>query len=124
MPVIRSTEGIEHDVHGATFTAYANSRTGASELCAWTTRIPAGQPGMPHQVSREELLLVTSGAPRFTIDGTAVNARPGDVVVVPADSMLTVEGGADQDSTMWVTTSRGLTAKLADGSDFTPPWAQ
>ena len=124
MPVIRSTEGTEHDVHGATFTAYANSRTGASELCAWSTRIPAGQPGVPHRVSKEELLLVTSGTPRLTVDGAAVDANPGDVIVVPADSMLTVEGAADQDSTMWVTTSHGLTAKLPDGSDFAPPWAQ
>jgi hypothetical protein len=53
-----------------------------------------------------------------------VDASPGDVIVVPADSMLTVEGAADQDSTMWVTTSRGLTAKLPDGSHFAPPWAQ
>jgi quercetin dioxygenase-like cupin family protein len=124
MPVIRSTEGIVHDVHGATFTAYANSRTGASELCAWSTRIPARQPGVPHRVSKGELLLVTSGAPLFTVDGATVDANPGDVIVVPADSMLTVEGAADQDSTMWVTTSRGLTAKLPDGSDFAPPWAQ
>jgi quercetin dioxygenase-like cupin family protein len=124
MPVIRSTEGTVHDVHGATFTAYANSRTGASELCAWSTRIPAGQPGVPHRVSKEELLLVTAGTPRFTVDGAAVDANSGDVIVVPADSVLTVEGAADQDSTMWVTTTRGLTAKLPDGSDFAPPWAQ
>jgi quercetin dioxygenase-like cupin family protein len=124
MPVIRSTEGTKHDVHGATFTAYANSRTGASELCAWSTHIPAGQPGVPHRVSKEELLLVTSGAPRFTIDATAIDARPGDVVVVPADSTLTVQGAEDQDSTIWVTTTRGLTAKLPDGSSFAPPWAQ
>jgi quercetin dioxygenase-like cupin family protein len=124
MPVIRSTEGTAHDVHGATFTAYANSKTGASELCAWSTRIPSGQPGVPHRVSKEELLLVTSGAPRFTIDGETVEAAPGDVIVVPADSMFKVEGATDQDSTMWVTTSRGLTAKLPDGSEMAPPWAQ
>jgi len=124
MPVIRSTEGTVHDVHGVTFTAYANSRTGASELCAWSTRIPAGQPGVPHRVSKEELLLVTAGTPRFTVDGAAVDANSGDVIVVPADSMLTVEGATDQDSTMWVTTTRGLTAKLPDCSDFAPPWAQ
>ncbi|HTJ70850.1 MAG TPA: cupin domain-containing protein [Actinospica sp.] len=124
MPVIRSTEGTAHVVHGSTFTAYANSLTGAHELCAWSTRIPAGQQGVPHRVSREELLLVTSGAPTFIVDDSVIPATPGDVVVVPADSMLTVEGATDQESSMWVTTSRGLTAKLPDGSDFAPPWAQ
>ena len=124
MPVIRSTEGIAHEVHGAVFTAYANSSTGASELCAWSTRIPAGQPGVPHRVSREELLLVTAGTPRFTVDDTKTDANPGDLIVVPADSTLTIESDPDQDTTLWVTTSRGLTAKLSDGSEFVPPWAQ
>ncbi|HET9168422.1 MAG TPA: AraC family ligand binding domain-containing protein [Actinospica sp.] len=124
MPVIRSTEGTAHDVHGAVFTAYANSTTGATELCAWTTHIPAKQPGIPHRVSKEELLLITSGAPTFTIDDTEMKTSPGDVVIVPAHSMLKVEGAEDQDSTMWVTTTRGLTAQLPDGSDFAPPWAQ
>ena len=124
MPVIRSTEGTAHDVHGVTFTAYANSKTGAAELCAWSTRITAGQPGLPHRISREELFLVTSGTPRFTIDDESVDARTGDVVVAPADSMLMIEGLGDQDSTIWVTTSLGLTAKMPDGSGFAPPWAQ
>ena len=124
MPIIRSTDGTEHGVHGVTFTAFANSNTGSHELCAWSTRIPAGQPGVPHRVSKEELLLVTSGVLRVAIDDETSDVRPGDVVVVPADSMLKIESAADQDSTLWVTTSRGLSAKLPDGSDFLPPWAQ
>jgi mannose-6-phosphate isomerase-like protein (cupin superfamily) len=124
MPVIRSTEGVEHKVHGVHFTAYANSKTGTSELCAWSTRIPAAQPGVPHRVSKEELLLITSGTPHVTIDDETTAVAPGDVIVVPTGSMLTIEGAPDQDSTMWVTTTRGLIAKLPDGSDLAPPWAQ
>ena len=124
MPVIRSTEGTPHDVQGTTFTAYANSTTGTADLCAWSTQVPAGQPGLPHRVSREEIFLVTAGTPRFTIDDEIAETAPGDVVVTPAGSLLTIEALGDQDSTIWVTTTRGLTVKLPDGTEFAPPWAQ
>ena len=124
MPVIRSTEGVAHALHGTTFTAYANSTTGTAELCAWSTHIPAGQPAVPHRISREEVFLVTAGHARFTIDDESVQAQSGDVVVAPAGSLLSIEAIGDQDLTIWVTTSLGLTAKLADGSEFAPPWAQ
>ena len=124
MPVIRSAEVTAQDVHGVTFTAYANSTTGTAELCAWSTRIPAGQPGLPHRISKEEIFLVTAGTPRFTIDDESVDAQPGDVVVAPAGSLLSIEAPGDKDSIIWVTTSLGLTAGLPDGSSFAPPWAQ
>ena len=124
MPVIHSTEGTAHDVHGTTFTAYANSSTGTADLCAWSTRVPAGEPGLPHRVSREEIFLVTAGTPRFTIDDETTEPAPGDVVITPAGSLLTIEALGDQDSIIWVTTTLGLTVKLPDGTEFAPPWAQ
>ena len=124
MPVIRSTEGTAHDVQRTTFTAYANSSTGAADLCAWSTRVPAGEPGLPHRVSREEIFLVTAGTPRFTIDDETAEPAPGDVVITPAGSLLTIEALGDQDSIIWVTTTLGLTVKLPDGTEFAPPWAQ
>jgi quercetin dioxygenase-like cupin family protein len=124
MPVIHSTEGTAHDVHGTTFTAYANSSTGTADLCAWSTRVPAGEPGLPHRVSREEIFLITAGTPRFTIDDETTEPAPGDVVITPAGSLLTIEALGDQDSIIWVTTTLGLTVKLPDGTEFAPPWAQ
>ena len=124
MPVIRSTEGTVYDIHGTTFTAYANSATGSTELCAWNGSIPPAQPGTEHRISKEEIFLVRVGTPRFTVDGVELDTAPGDVVVAPAGSLLKVENPGDQDADIWVTTSTGLTAKLADGSHLAPPWAQ
>jgi mannose-6-phosphate isomerase-like protein (cupin superfamily) len=124
MPIIRSAEATAHDLHGATFTAYANSKTGATELCAWRTRVPAGQPGLPHRISKEEIFIVTTGTARVTIDGEPLDAQPGDVVVAPAGSLISIEVLGDKDSIIWVTTSLGLTARLPDGSEIAPPWAQ
>ncbi len=97
MPIIRSAEATAHDLHGATFTAYANSKTGAAELCAWRTRVPAGQPGLPHRISKEEIFIVTTGTARVTIDGEPLNAQPGDVVVAPAGSLISIEVLEDKD---------------------------
>lgn len=124
MPVIRATEGTMHDIHGATFTAYANSGTGSTELCAWTVRIPPGQPGAAHRISKEELFLTTSGTPRLSVDDVPTDLAPGDVLVAPAGSLLKAENPGSQDATLWVTTSTGLSATLADGSELSPPWAQ
>lgn len=124
MPVIRSTEGTEYGVHGATFTAYANSETGGAELCAWNCRLPPGQPGVEHRISGEEVFLVRGGTPRIAVDGTGALLATGDVVIAPAGSLLRVDNPGSQDADLWVTAGTGLSAQLADGSTLAPPWAR
>ncbi len=123
MTVIRSTEGTEHRMHGAVFTAYANSAAGSAELCAWSTRLPAGQAGAGHRISREEIFLVLAGTPRVSLDGEESTLSPGDVVVAPAHALLCLDNPAAQDALIWATTSTGLSAQLADGTEVRPPWA-
>ena len=124
MPVIRAAEGTDYDVHGATFTAYANAATGSAELCAWNLRTPPGQPGVEHRISGEELFLVTRGTPRISVDGAAADLAAGDVVVAPAGCLLKVENPGSQASDIWVTAGAGLSATLPDGSQMSPPWAR
>lgn len=123
MPVIRSTEGTEHRMEGGVFTAYANPRTGSTELCAWSTRVPAGQIGAEHWINREEIFLVLEGTPHVSIDGAETELAPGDVVIAPAGSQLRLDNPDAQDAVIWAATSIGLTAKLADGREVNPPWA-
>jgi mannose-6-phosphate isomerase-like protein (cupin superfamily) len=123
MPYIRSADAVTHEIHGARFVSYANSTAGSKELCAWRGEIPAGTAGVPHTVSREEVLYLLTGGLRFTVDGEAADLGPGDAVVVPAGSQLTVDNRGDVTATMWVSTSTGLSATLADGSTIAPPWA-
>lgn len=124
MPVIRASEGTEYDVHGATFTAYATAETGSAELRAWNCRLPAGQPGVEHRISGEEVFLVRGGTPRIAVDGAGALLAPGDVLVAPAGSLLRVDNPGSQDADLWVTAGAGLSARLADGSELTPPWAR
>jgi quercetin dioxygenase-like cupin family protein len=124
MPVIRATEGTEHQIHGVTFTGYANSGTGSAELCAWNCRVPAGQSGVEHRISGEEVFLVLSGAPRISLDGEATDLAPGDVAVAPAGCLLRLDNPGSQHSDIWVTARAGLKAHLPDGTEMAPPWAR
>ena len=84
MPVIHAAQSVVHQMHGTSFTSYASPAHGSRELCAWRIEIPGGTEGVPHHVSREEVLYVLSGTLRVSVDGEAADAAAGDVVLVPA----------------------------------------
>jgi len=122
VPVIHPAEIAVHQVHGSTFSSFVAPSRGSTQLCAWQLRVPAGLTGAAHRPTREEVLLVLDGDLTITLDGTATDLVAGDVLFVPADSELRVDGGTS-DATAWVTTTPGLEAVMADGSRIAPPWA-
>jgi quercetin dioxygenase-like cupin family protein len=124
MPVIRTSEAVTHEMHGARFVSYATTRTGSKELCAWRGEIPAGTKAPVHTVSREEILHLLDGELIITLDGRTDHITAGDTVVVNPGATLRVENPTDRTAVSWVTTSTGLEAELADGTRIAPPWAQ
>lgn len=124
MPVIHAAQSVVHQMHGTSFTSYASPARGSRELCAWRIEIPGGTEGVPHHVSREEVLYVLSGMLRVTLDGETEEAGPGDVVLVPAGARFGASNLAAEPATAWVTTSAGFAGVLPDGSWFTPPWTR
>jgi quercetin dioxygenase-like cupin family protein len=124
MPVIHASEAAVHQMHDTSFTSYASPARGSRELCAWRIEIPAGTQGVPHHVSREEVLYVLSGTLRATVDDQSEEAVAGDVILVPAGSRFGVDNPGAEPATAWVTTSVGLAAVLPDGSWITPPWTR
>ncbi|MGW2048180.1 cupin domain-containing protein [Streptomyces sp. NPDC001858] len=123
MPVVRSSEAVTHEIHGARFVLYANPRTGSKELCAWRGEIPAGTKGPAHTVNREEIFHLLVGELILTLDGSAERITAGDTVIVNPGATLAVENPTGHTALSWVTTSIGLEAELADGTRITPPWA-
>lgn len=124
MPVIRHSEGVEYDTHGAVFTAYARPSTGSAHMAAWRLRIPAELAGVEHRISAEEIFLVLGGTPRISVDSAPAELAAGDVVLAPAGSLLRVDNPGAQEAELWVTADARLTGELADGTAFTPPWAR
>jgi quercetin dioxygenase-like cupin family protein len=124
MPVIRAAQSVVHQMHGTSFTSYASPARGSRELCAWRVEIPSRTDGVPHHVSREEVLYVLSGTLRVTVNGDAADAAAGDVVLVPAGAQFAASNQTDGPVTAWVTTTVGFAGVLPDGSWFTPPWTR
>ena len=122
MPVIRTDQATLHKMHGTSFTAYASPERGSQELCAWHIEIPGRTEGIPHHVSREEVLYVLSGTIHASVDGRAEQASAGDVILVPAGARFEVDNLADGPAAAWVTTSVGFRGVLPDGSWIAPPW--
>ncbi|WP_129309934.1 cupin domain-containing protein [Streptomyces sp. L2] len=123
MPVVRSSEAVTHEIHGARFVSYATPLTGSKELCAWRGEIPAGTRAPAHTVSREEIFHVLVGELLITLDGHTERVSAGDTVIINPGATLAVENPTDHTAVSWVTTSVGLEAELADGTVLTPPWA-
>ena len=123
MPVVRPTEAVPFETHGSRFLSYVSPTRGSSQLCAWRLEVPAGLQGVPHRPDREEVLLVLDGALDVTLDGARSALRPGDALLVLADSELQVDAGPEG-GTAWVTTTPGLRALTRDGARLSPPWAR
>ena len=123
MPFVRSAQATVHEIHGVRFTAYANPGSGSKEVCAWHAEVPAGTAGVPHTINCEEVLYLLSGTLRLSIDGEVAELVAGDVAIAPPGALLGVDNAGGEPATMWVCTSVGLEATLADGSRITPPWA-
>ncbi|MFB6959285.1 cupin domain-containing protein [Streptomyces sp. NPDC056309] len=123
MPVVRPSDAVTHEIHGARFVSYATPLTGSRQLCAWRGEIPAGTRAPAHTVTHEEILHLLDGELLITLDDRTERVAAGDTVIVNAGATLTVENPADRTAVSWVTTSIGLQARLADGTVLTPPWA-
>jgi quercetin dioxygenase-like cupin family protein len=139
MPIVRAGDTVVHDLHGSRFTSYTAPSLGSKELCAWRLDVPAGTEGVPHTVTKEEIVFILSGTldvsltPAQQTPQTPQNPQtlqtpqtsgPGDAVVVPPGTTLRIANLGDEPASAWVTTSAGLVAVLADGTRLTPPWAR
>ncbi|UUU20939.1 cupin domain-containing protein [Streptomyces sp. DSM 40750] len=123
MPVVRSSEAVVHEIHGARFVSYATPRTGSKELAAWRGEVPPGTRAPAHTVSKEEILHLLSGELLVTLDGRTDRVAAGDTLIINAGATLAVENPTTETAVTWVTTSLGLEAELADGTQIVPPWA-
>ncbi|MEE1669542.1 cupin domain-containing protein [Streptomyces sp. WAC07094] len=124
MPVVRSSEAVTYEMHGARFVSYASSLTGSRELCAWRGEIPAGTRAPLHTVDREEIFHLLDGELLITLDGRTERITAGDTVIVNPGTTLGIENPTGEVAVSWVTTSIGLEAQLSDGTRIAPPWAR
>src|ERR1044072_5073201 len=96
MPVVRSSDAVTHEIHGARFVSYATPLAGSKELCAWRGEIPPGTKAPVHTVTREELFHLLVADLLITLDGRPDRVTAGDTVIVNPGATLGVENPTDQ----------------------------
>jgi quercetin dioxygenase-like cupin family protein len=125
MPHLIADTSTSRDLHGVTFTSFARTATGASELAAWRADFRPRTPGEAHTMTREEILHVLSGALTVEIDTERFTALPGEAVLVPSGAVFSIGNDTDELAQAWVVTTIGMNAEMrADGAKIVPPWAQ
>ena len=124
VPVIPTPTEPTHPLPHAAFTALATPTRGSRETSVWRVVIAPGTPGVPHQVTREEIFVVLGGAARVILADVESTAAVGDAIVVPPDTRFQIEAAGAAPLELVCCMPVGGQARTADGQVFTPPWAR
>jgi len=124
MPVLNAPAAPTHDLGGARFTSLATPSRGATDTAVWKVEILPGTPATPHALTREEVFVVLEGKASVRIAGNAGQAEAGDAIVVPPGTEFELANAGAGPLRLLCCLPVGGQARLADGSTFTPPWAE
>ncbi len=124
MPVLTVPREPTHQLGGTRFTSLATPARGSSQTAVWQVEIDPGVPATPHSLTSEEVFVVLSGSASVDLDGEQRRAYPGDAIVVPAGVMFALANAGAEPLRMLCCLPVGGQARLADGTTFTPPWAE
>jgi quercetin dioxygenase-like cupin family protein len=123
MAVIPGADAPVHEMHGVTFTARTSPSRGSSETSVWQVEVPPGAPGAPHEMTREEVLVVVAGRAQIRLGEARSEAVVGDTIVVPPGITFELTNPGDEPLRAIVCLPVGGQARI-DGQSFTPQWAQ
>jgi mannose-6-phosphate isomerase-like protein (cupin superfamily) len=123
MAVIPGSDAPAYELNGVTFTSLTCPSRGSSETSVWRVEVPPGTPAAPHELTREEVLVVLAGRARVRIGDEWSDAGVGDTIVVPAATPFELTNAGDEALRAVVCLPVGGQARLG-GETFTPAWAQ
>ena len=124
MPVISAPATHTHELPGTRFTSLATPSRGEAPLSLWQVEIAPGTEPVPHELSRGEVFYILSGAASVRIGDEQSRATVGDVIVVPPDTRFALSNDGDAPLRALCCVPPGGQARMADGTAFTPPWAE
>jgi mannose-6-phosphate isomerase-like protein (cupin superfamily) len=90
----------------------------------WRVELTPGAPGTPHELTAEELFVVLDGRAKVRLADDESEAGPGDCIIVPPNTPFTLEAVGTSVFSAICCFPVGGRARLADGNEFTPPWAE
>jgi mannose-6-phosphate isomerase-like protein (cupin superfamily) len=123
MAVITGADAPSQEMNGVTFTSLASPSRGSQETSVWRIEVPPGTPAAPHELTREEILVVVAGRADVQLGDDRFGAGVGDAIVVPPATTFALSNAGDEPLRAIVCLPVGGQASLG-GTTFTPPWAQ
>ena len=123
MPVIPAPKAFTHELPHARFKSLATPSRGSAETAVWRVQLAPYGEAVPHQLTREEVFVVTSGRARVRIGGQEQEAGEGDVIVVPPNTDFVLSSATDQPLEALCCLPVGGQARMGERV-FTPPWAE
>lgn len=124
MPHISAADAPTFTLHGTEFTGLAAPSRGATENAVWRVAVAPGHAkGIPHQLSREEILVAVAGEAVAKIGGIEHAFKAGDAIIIPAFTDFSLGNPGDQPFEAIAIFPVGGRAMIAGEAPFTPPWA-
>jgi quercetin dioxygenase-like cupin family protein len=124
MPICRKPPHHTHELPGARFTSLATPKRGTRETSVWRVEITPGRPGVAHELTAEEVFVVLEGRAKVHLAAEESEAGPGDSIIVPPNTAFSFEAVGPSQLVAICCFPVGGRARLADGKEFTPPWAE
>jgi quercetin dioxygenase-like cupin family protein len=88
---------VNHILGGPDYSTANGACVEGDRMIVGLMRMPAGTGAAPHSHPNEQWIYILEGTFRATIGGQAVEAGPGSVLYVPADTVHDGKAGADAD---------------------------
>jgi mannose-6-phosphate isomerase-like protein (cupin superfamily) len=124
MPIIEPPKTPTHEMEAIRFWQLAAPSRGSSEASVWRVEVSPDADAVPHELTREEILVVIEGTARATLDGLVEHVDAGGAIVVPPHTSFSLAAVGPQPLVALAYLPVGGQAKLEGGEPFVPPWAQ
>jgi quercetin dioxygenase-like cupin family protein len=122
-PLIAAADAPTFAVPGVEFKGLAAPSRGAAESAVWIVTVLPGAPGVPHQLTREEVLVAFEGRARATLGGVEYELEAGSAFIVPALTGVAIANPFSEPFRAVAVLPVGGAA-IVEGGTFVPPWAQ
>lgn len=123
VPLITAADAPSFTLPGIEFTGLAAPSRGAVESAVWIVHVLPGTPGVPHQLTREEVLVALAGRARATVGDVDYELEAGSALIVPAGTDFALANPFDAPFRAVAVLPVGGAA-IMDGEAFVPPWAR
>lgn len=106
----------------AAFTPLVTPHAGGGETLVCSIEVTPGEPGMTHQVTRQQVYVALRGEAVAYLDGDPHHVSAGQMLVVPPNVPFALQGAGESTFEAILCAPVGIEVITTSGQ-FPPPWA-